>query len=83
MPSVWEVGQCMSSHLYLESQLMRPLARVETGLGSLPALRSPRQSQPKGFYSEMVKKCFRSCERESGFLRGLNQNEVSELTSFV
>ena len=49
MPSVWEVGLCMSSHLYLESQLMRPLAMVETGLGSLPALRSPRQSQPKGF----------------------------------
>ena len=49
MPSVWEAGLCMSSHLYLESQLMRPLARVETGLGSLPALRSPRQSQPKGF----------------------------------
>ena len=43
----------MSSHLYLESQLMRPLARVETGLGSLPALRSPWQSQPKGFYSEV------------------------------
>ena len=39
MPSVWEVGQCMSPHLYLESQLMRPLARVETGLGSHPALR--------------------------------------------
>ena len=48
MPSVWEAGLCMSSHLYLESQLMRPLARVETGLGSLPALGSPRQSQPKG-----------------------------------
>ena len=51
MPSVWEVGQCMSPHLYLESQLMRPLARVETGLGSHPALRPPRQSQPKGIFS--------------------------------
>ena len=48
MPSVWEVGQCMSPHLYLESQLMRPMARVETGLGSHPALRSPLQSQQKG-----------------------------------
>ena len=52
MPPVWEAGLCMSSHLYLESQLMRPLARVETGLGSLPALRSPRQSKPKGFLSK-------------------------------
>ena len=48
MPLVWEVGQCMSPHLYLESQLIRPLTRIETGLGSHPALRSPRQSRPKG-----------------------------------
>ena len=74
MPSVWEVGQCMSSHLYLESQLLRPLARVETGLGSLPALRSPRQSQPKGFYSEVfgrleVQRCLKPSAEYHGPMR--------------
>ena len=48
MLSVWEAGQCMSPHLYLGSQLMRPLARVKTFLCSHPTLRSPHQSQPKG-----------------------------------
>ena len=48
MPPVWEVGQCMRPHLYL---LMGLLARVETGLGSHPALRSPLQSPPKGMLS--------------------------------
>ena len=32
MPSVWEAGLCMSSHLYLESQLMRPLADMHVTL---------------------------------------------------
>ena len=41
MPSVWEVG--------LESQLMRPLARVETGLGSHPALKSLGSPSQKAF----------------------------------
>ena len=36
----------MSPHLYLETD--ETLARVETGLGSHPPLRSPRQSQPRG-----------------------------------